>query len=150
MTKLAEIVVEFTTVTLFGVIPVMPGKLMVATLPTMKFVPVSVTATVLPCAPPPGRMLVSVGGPTTVNGTVPLVPAEFETLTFCAPGTAFAAMVKVAVIVVGLTTAVLETVMPVGTLIVEPGKKLLPVSVTVNVPPWAPLDGVMDARVGGP
>jgi len=150
MTKLAVMVVKFWTTTLLGVMPVLPGKLMVAGLPTSKFVPVRVTRAVVPCTPLLGEMPVRVGGPTTLKLTVPLAPALVITLMLSVWISAFPAMVNVAVMLVGLTTVRLETVKPEGTMMDAPEMKLPPVSVTFTVPPCAPMAGEMDDRLGGP
>ena len=62
---------------------------------------------------------------------------------------ALAAMVNVAVIDVLLATVRLLTVMPVPLrLIVDPGAKFVPVSVTGTAAPWMPLLGAIEVSVG--
>ena len=99
----------------------------------VKFVPVSVTLTEVPSAPLEGVTEVSVGRPAafTVNGVVPLVPAVVVTEMLCCPTVADAAITKVAVACVLLTTDTLDTVMPDPlALTVSGATKPVPVSVT--------------------
>jgi hypothetical protein len=72
----------------------------------------------------------------TVNVCAPLVPAGVITVTLPAPGVAFAAIVKVAVIVVLFTTAKLLPDSPVPLYATAaPATKFVPVSVTGNAVP---------------
>ena len=99
----------------------------------VKFVPVSVTLTDEPSAPLEGAIDASVGRPPvalTVNGAVPLVPAVVVTEILRAPVAAVAAMTRVAVALVVLTTDTFETVMPLPALMVRGATKPVPVSVT--------------------
>src|SRR5207302_5665969 len=65
-----------------------------------------------------------------VNGFVADVPSDVETEIFRVPGAAAAKMVKVAVMLVGLTYWVLLTVMPAPALITRPDEtKLVPIRV---------------------
>src|ERR1700731_254358 len=81
MVNVAVICVALTTVVLLTVIP---APLTPTAAPATKFVPVNVTGTLCPCTPLFGLMDVNVGGSRrfTVNGCVPLVPAEVVTVTF--------------------------------------------------------------------
>jgi hypothetical protein len=84
--KVAVIRVELTTVILLAVTPE-PLTAIVAA--EMKFVPVRVTATLLPCFPLTGEIEVSVGaGVLTVKVTGLVVPAEVVTVTSLAPAAA--------------------------------------------------------------
>jgi len=96
MVKVAVICVALSTLTLLTDTPLL---LVFTVAPEMKFVPVRVTGTVVPCAPLLGLTEVRVGPvEMMVNVTALLVPAEVVTVTLTAPGVAVAAMVKVAVI----------------------------------------------------
>jgi len=90
------------------------------------------------------------GGGSTVNDLLPVVPPEVVTETFCVPKVALEASVRVAVIVVEFTTVRPETEMPapVGTLMVLPATKFVPVKVTGTAAPWAPDVGLMDVSTG--
>ena len=95
------------------------------------------------------RGLTAIADGLTVNVTAPLVPPNVLTVTLAAPVAAFAAIVKEAVICVGLTTVTLLTTTPaLSTLTVAPEVKLVPVRVTETVAPWTPFDGLMDVKVG--
>jgi hypothetical protein len=84
----------------------------------------------------------------TVKATGPVVPPDVVTVTLVLPLGALAAIVRVAVICVGLTTATPLTVMPVPALIVAGETKLVPVRVTGTVAPWPPLFGLIELSVG--
>ena len=80
----------------------------------------------------------------------PLAPPGLDTLTLAGPSAAVAAMVKVAVICVELTTVVPVTdtnSLLTITKVLEP--KLVPVKVTETAVPWAPLLGRIEVSVGG-
>src|SRR5690349_3163165 len=99
--------------------------------PLTKFVPVSVTEIVDPAPPDEGLRAVSVGwAGLIVNDTAGDVPPAVVTVTFAVPRAAFAAIAKVAVICVALTTTTLLTVMSGPALTVAPLTKFEPVSVT--------------------
>jgi hypothetical protein len=135
--------VTFVTVT--------PVPLTATVAPATRFVPVSVTGTTVPCTPLVGLIVVSVGGGGfTVNVWLPEVPPAVVTLTFCPPSVAFAAIVKVAVMLVALATAVAETAIPppAGTLIALPATKFVPVSVTGTTLPCTPTAGLIAVSVG--
>jgi hypothetical protein len=139
--------VEFTTVT--G--PTVTSALLVETVePAVKFVPVSVTPTTVPCRPDAGLIDDSVGAAApTENVTAPLVPPELETVTFRAPTTAVELIVNVVVIDVEFTTVTGPTVtsaLLVET--VEPAIKFVPVSVTPTTAPCMPDAGLIDDSVG--
>lgn len=88
--------VALTTLTLLTVTSDPPTATVVP--PAMKFVPVSVTATVFPCTPEAGLSAVSVGVcGLTVNVCVPLVPLAVVTLTVRSPMAASTATTKFAV-----------------------------------------------------
>src|SRR5579872_6358053 len=114
--------------------------------PLVKFVPVNVTFTLVPCAPLLGVIELRVGaGGTTLNGLVPLVPPPSVTVTFAAPSAALPAMVKVAVIWVELTTTMFVTVTPGLETAIEAGeKKLLPDRVTGTLVPCEPELGLTE------
>ena len=134
MVNVAVIWIPLTTVTLPSVIP---GLLTATVAPETKFEPARVTGTLLPCMPVAGLTEVSVGaGGFTVNTAALLVPPLVATVTFAAPSAALAAMVKVPVICVALTTVTLLTVIP-GLLAatVAPETKFEPVRVTGTVVP---------------
>jgi len=108
------------------------GKPGVAT----KFAPVIVTSTLLPNVAPAGEKEVTVGtAGITVNCTkLEVVTPSVVTNTVCAPIAAYAAIVKVAVIVVSLVTVGLFAVIPVPLKVIEAGlKKFVPVSVSEGV-----------------
>jgi hypothetical protein len=87
-----------------------------------------------------------------VNVAVLLVPLAVVTVTLCAPTVALAAIVKVAVIDVLLTTFTLLTVTPVPLTATEaPLIKFVPVSVTSTELPWPPEFGLtlVNAGAGG-
>ena len=143
MLKVAVIVVGLTTLTLVTVTPV--GALTVA--PEIKPLPVNVTGTVALCTPPEGLIEDSVGiGEPTVNGTGLLVPPAVWTLT--TPLVAASPMLNVAVIVVGLTTLTLVTVMPLGAPTVAPAMNPVPVKVTGTDASCRPLEGLTEDNVG--
>ena len=122
--------------------------------PAMKFVPVSVTFTAVPCTPLFGETEVRVGpfpAAVTVNDTMLLVPALVATVVLCGPIAALAEIINVAVICVGLTTTILVCLSPPPCRpTLDPEVKLVPVSVTSTDVPSAPLEGAIDASVGTP
>ena len=146
--KVAVIVFALTTVTLLTD----TSELLIDTeAPALKFVPVSVTPTDVPCKPDEGLIDESVGCATsTVKPTALLLPAELDTVTLRAPAVAAALTVKVAVIVVALTTVTLLTATS-ALLIetVEPATKFVPVSVTTTAVPRVPDGGLIEEIVGG-
>jgi hypothetical protein len=88
--------VALTTATLLTATPLLPTAIAA---PATKFVPVSVTGTLVPWTPLAGLTEASVGaGGFTVNTTALLVPPLVVTVTFAAPVAALAALVNVAVI----------------------------------------------------
>ena len=99
ITNVAVMLVELTTLVPVTVMPV-PDVKLTADPVVVKFVPVSVTATLVPRTPEFGLIKESVGagGFTTVNVTVLEVPFGVVTLTVLAPRPAVVAIVKVAVI----------------------------------------------------
>jgi len=117
----------------------------------VKFVPVSVTLTDVPLAPLEGVTEASVGrvlAAVTVNDVELLVPPAVVTETLEAPSVAPAAIVSVAVALVPLTTDTLDTVIPLPLLMVMGATKPVPVRVTGTDDPCAPLEGLMEVRVG--
>src|ERR1017187_9612546 len=140
--KVAVICVALTTVTPLTVTPAL-ATLTVA--PEMKPVPVKVTRTVAPRARLDGLIEVTFGPPgITVKDNGPLVPPDVVTVTLVGPVVALAAMVKVAVIWLALTTVTPLTVMPaLATLTLAPEIKLLPVNVTGTPLPSVPFGGLM-------
>jgi hypothetical protein len=115
-----------------------------------KFVPVKVTGTTELCAPLLGPMEVRVGvGTLIVNPTELLVPLVVDTVTGVLP-LALAAMVKVAVICVELTTLMPLTVIPeLDQPMPVTLMKFVPVKVTGTAEPGDPLLGLMLVRFGG-
>src|SRR2546426_191838 len=97
-----------------------------------------------------GFVELTVGGSKlTVNACAPLAMAKPVTVMFCGPVGALAAMANIAVICVLRTTVTLLTVIPVPLmLIVAPGPKFVPVSVTATVCPCVPLFGLTELSVG--
>jgi hypothetical protein len=149
--KVAVTVEEFTTTML---LTVMPPPLRVTDVVPVRLLPLKVTGTARPCVPVFGEIEVSTGtaAGVTVNAPVRmlLVPPGVVTLTFLAVSAALPAIVKVAVTVVALTTAILLTVMPppVTVTAVAP-VRFVPVRVTVGAPPWLPVTGEIEVSVGG-
>jgi hypothetical protein len=146
MAKFALIVVSFTTVT--PLIVTLPPVM--ATVPPVRPTPVSVTGTVLPRVPEIGLIAVS-DGAVTVNVTPLLVPPPVVTVTSLAETVALAAMVNVAVIVVGFTTVRLLTTTPVAavTVIAVAPVRFVPVRVTTTgVSPLTPEAGEIEISVG--
>lgn len=120
--------------------------------PAMKFVPDSETATCEPCTPDAGVIDVNVGGGgRTVNDPGEVTPPAVETVTSCAPSTAFAATTNVAVSDVEFTTLMFETAIPepLVVIVVAPGTKFVPTRVTARAVPCTPEPGVMLENVGG-
>lgn len=139
------------TVTLLTVMP-LPVAPTVA--PAMKFVPVRVTFTAVPCMPLLGVTEVRVGvlcAAVTVKVSMLLVPPLVTTQVLCAPVATVEEMLYVAVICVGLTTTMLVWVSPLPCRwTCDAEVKFVPVRVTLTEVPRAPLDGVTDVRVGTP
>jgi len=152
LVKVAVMAVALVTATPLIVNPVAAG---VATTvdPVTKFVPVSSTDIDVPRNSELGAIEVNVGagGATTVNVPAFVVPAGVVTVTFLAPNVAFAAMVKVAVTVVALTSTTLLTVTPVpDTFTALVRAKPVPVIVTGTTVPCAPVLGATEAIVPTP
>jgi hypothetical protein len=111
--------------------------------------PANITgSTAVPRSPVFGLIEVSVG-PCTVKGTVLLVPPTVVTLTALgAVSAAVVEMVKVALMVSGLTTLrPLTVIPPPGTLIPVTPIKSVPVSVTGTVVPRIPVGGAIEVRL---
>jgi hypothetical protein len=152
--KVAVMVVELTTVKV-PVATVTPVPSPVSAVAPVRLVPVSVTGTlVVPlvgCVAVFGVIEASVG-PCTMNVAVLLVPFDVvTTATFLDPVEAVLVMLRVAVIVVGLTTLKVPeaTVTPVPSPVspVAPAK-LVPLRVTGTLVPRTPALGVIEASVG--
>jgi len=144
--RVAVICVALTTCTLLTVTP-LPLRFTVAF--AAKFVPVKVTGTFAPCTPLIGVIEVSVGVPVTVKVAPFVVIPDDVTVTVSAPTVAFAAIPKVAVICVALTTCTLLTVTPLPlTFTVAFAAKFVPVKVTGTFVPWTPLVGLIEVSVG--
>src|SRR5206468_4101831 len=104
--NVAVTVVASTTVTLLT-----PTKVPdTATIAPVRFVPVRVTLTAVPCTPEAGVMEFSIG-PCTPNATVPVVPIGVATLILLELIVAFNGIFNVAVTVESLTTENPVTVM---------------------------------------
>src|SRR5579863_4252828 len=118
----------------------------------LKLVPVKVTVIAVARTPEDGAIEVNVGGPglTTVNVTALLTPPGAVTVTFLAEPVAVAAMMKLAVTVLSLTTVTPLTVMPppetaIAVVPVSPD----PVKVTgTAAPPRTAETGAMLVRTG--
>ena len=148
--KVAVIVVALTTTALLTDTAV-PCTVTVA--PAVKFAPVRVTVTVAPRAAEFGESEARAGladtGAVTVNDWDALVPAVVVMVTLRVPVAAAAAMAKVAVMVVELTTARLVADTPAPEMATAaPGWKLAPVSVTATLEPCVPLLGAIELRTG--
>jgi hypothetical protein len=117
----------------------------------VRFVPLRVTTTVVPCAPEVGASEVSVGvDGRTVNAPVRMlvVPPGVVTLTLLVPVAAVAVMLKVAVTVVAVepvTTAL--TPVPEKFTVVAPVRPV-PLSVTTTAVPCTPEVGASEVSVG--
>jgi hypothetical protein len=149
MVKVAAIVVEFCTVTPLTVTPLPAAATVVPV--AVKLSPLMVTGTFVPRTPVLGviKVSVAVGGLTTVNDTVLLVPPGAVTDTFLADSPALAVMVKFAVTVVSFTTVKPLTVTPPDTLIAVVEVSPVPVRVTGRLPlPRAPAVGAIEASTG--
>ena len=114
--------------------------------------PVNVTGTLVPSTPLEGKIEVKPGagggGGVIVKFADCVVPLAVVKLMPVRPVTAAGAMVNVTVACVGLSTLKFAAVMLAGTLIVvPPGTKLEPVSVTGIEAPCAPLGGLIAVRV---
>jgi len=145
MTKLAVIVVSFTTVKVLTVTPVPATVMLVA---PVRPAPVSVTAAVVPLTPLPGETALRVGA-STVKVTELLVPPGVVTVTFRAVAPAVGAMTKVAVIVLSFTTVRLLTVTPAPeTVMAVAPVRLVPLRVTGTGVARSPLCGVMEVSAG--
>lgn len=88
------------------------------------------------------------GGP-TVKGKAPLEPPGVVTVMAVAPKAALAAIVRVAVTSVALTTTMLPAVTPaLETAMLAPETKLVPVNVIATLEPCGALDALRDVIVG--
>jgi hypothetical protein len=112
--------------------------------------PEPLTVTCVFAAPIAVERLVTTGGPGAVTAKgVDTAPPGVATVRVPGPGAALAAMFRVAVIWVGLTTITLVTAIPrLLAVTVEGMAKLVPVKVTETLAPWTPVAGLMDANVG--
>jgi hypothetical protein len=138
--------VALTTCTLLTVTP-LPLTFTVEL--AAKFVPVNVTGIFAPCAPLAGLIEVRVGAAVTVNVTPFVVTPDDVTVTVSPPTAALAAIAKLAVICVALTTCTLLTVTPLPlTFTVVFPAKFVPVKVTGTFVPCAPVVGLIEASVG--
>jgi hypothetical protein len=151
MVNVAVIEVLLATFTFATVTPL---PLTATVLLVVKFVPVSVTFTLLPGSPFVGVTCVRVGGlvpPFTVNVTALLVPEPFIAVTLRAPPAAFAAAVAVNVILVPepFTTTLLG-VTPLPEMFTLPPKNCEPDSVTEVIDPGFALLGLMLVMAGTP
>jgi hypothetical protein len=149
--RVTVIVVEFTTVKL-PVATLTPPPSPVNPVAPVKFAPVMVTGTasvpLAGCVAEFGLIAVSVA-PSTVNGTLLLVPPPVVMVTFLAVSAAVAEMVKVAVAVVGLRTEKPLTVTPAPeTVTVVAPVKFVPVKVTGTAVPRTPVGGAIEVNVG--
>ncbi len=148
MVNVAVIVVEFTTVTALTVTPDPDTDTVVPV--AAKFVPVRVTGTTEPRKPEAGvtAVNVGVGGASTVNVTVLLVPPGVVVmLTVLEPVVAEVEIVNVAVTVVSFTTVRLLEVTPEpDTVIAVAPVRPVPVRVTGTLVPRTPeLGAIVDS-----
>jgi hypothetical protein len=117
----------------------------------VKLVPTRVTATAVPCRPEMGEIEVNVavGGLTTVNVSVLLVPPGAVTVTVLGVSPAVAVIVKFAVTVASFTTVTPLTVTPApDTVTAVAPVKPVPVRVTGTTVPRAPVVGAIEVRDG--
>ena len=150
--RVTVIVVEFTTVKVPAA-AVTPPLSPVSPVAPVKFAPVIVTGTarvpVAGCVAEFGLIEVMVA-PSTVNGTVLLVPPAVVMLTVLAVSAAVAEMVKFAVAVVGLSTVRPLTVTPPPlTVTALAPVRFVPVKVTGTTVPRTPVGGAIEVNVGG-
>lgn len=143
--QVAVTVVEVDALT----VQVLPVPDMVTAEAPSRFVPVSVSTIPLPAAAGLGAIDARVG-PSTVNVCALVVPPGVVTVTFLAVSPAVAVIVKVAVIVVVLTTVSPLTVTPAPdtATVVPVAVKFVPVSVTGTAVPRTPVFGETDVSVG--
>jgi len=152
--KVALTWVSFCTAIPLTVTP--PPDTAIAVVPVSPL-PKRLTATVVPRAPWFGETEASTG-PSTVYVAGPLVPPGVVTVILLGPIVAVDDVLKVAVMVVALTTVTPVTVRPFAgatTLTVDPAVKLLPVSVTATGLAAAgvrrnPEAGEIEVRIGVP
>jgi len=131
----------------------MPYPEAVTLVAPVRFVPVSVTGTVVPLTPVLGVIDVRVGAgaETTVNVTVLLAPPGVVMETVRAESVAVAETANVAVTLVGPTTVKPLTVTPVPeTVIAVAPVRFVPVRVIGTVAPCAPEVGAIEVSVGAP
>jgi len=147
------LIVAVTEVSLATVklVTVMPPPEKLTEVAPVKPVPVSVTATpVLSRLADTGLMDVSTG-PLIANGRVLLAPPGVITSIFTEPIAAANVLLKVAVMLVGLTTITLLIVKPVAAGVattVDPVTKFVPVRVTATDVPRISEAGTIDVNVG--
>ena len=149
--RVAVMVVEFTTVKVPAA-SVTPPPSPVNPVAPVKFTPVMVTGTanvpVAGCVAEFGLIEVSVA-PSTVNGTVLLVPPAVVMLTVLAVSAAVAEMVKVASAVVGVRTVKPLNVTPVPEIVTPVAPvRFVPVKVTSTTVPRTPVGGAIEVNVG--
>lgn len=144
ITKLAVMVVEPVTTRFVAWMPPPETDIPVA---PVRFVPVRVTGTVVPCVPAVGLIDVRVG-PVTAKDTVFELPMGVVTLTLRDETEALDASVKVAVTLVLLVAETLLTVTPLpDTTTAVAEDRFVPVSVTGKLVPRSPDVGLMDVSV---
>ena len=149
--RVAVMVVEFTTVKV-PLARVTPPPSPVNPVAPVKFAPVMVTGTasvpVAGCVAEFGLIEVSVA-PSTVNGTVLLVPPAVVMLTVLAVSAAVAEMVKVASAVVGVRTVKPLNVTPPPEIVTPVAPvRFVPVKVTSTTVPRTPVGGAIEVNVG--
>jgi hypothetical protein len=148
MLKVPVTVVEFTTTKLVAVMR-LPNPFPIVA--PVRFVPVKVTLTLVPCAPVLGAIEVRVG-PNTVNVTALLVPFGVVTVTFLVVSPAVVVIEKVAMISESLTTVIEVTVTPAPETFTEvaPARatRSLPIKVTATFVPRSPVLGVIEDSFG--
>src|SRR5207248_661895 len=113
-----------------------------------RLVPAMVAATLVPCTPVTGVMVVKTGvGGLIVKASGLLVPPAVVTPMVCAPVGAVAAMARVAEICVAEMVGVPVTVTPVGRFRVDPSR-LVPAMSAATLVPCTPIVGLMLVSVG--
>jgi hypothetical protein len=129
---------------------VTPELLTATVAPDRKLEPVSVTGILAPSAPLAGLIeLIAGPGGVMVKVVAALMPPGVATVTAAGPSGVVAAIVRVAVICVALTTfTLLTTREELLTFTLGPSTKLVPVRVIVTAAFWAPLEGLTDVSVG--
>jgi hypothetical protein len=148
MAKVAVTVVELTTVKL---LTVMLAPKPVTPVAPVRFEPVKVTLTLVPCTPVLGATDVSAGAvaaAVTVNVTALLPPPDVVTVTFLPVVAAPAVTVQVALTVVAVELIPPQVTPAPDTVTAVAPVKLVPTKVTATVVLRAPEAGAIEVNVG--